>query len=196
MSGERVLVVTRAVALGGPPWHGVRAEGVEDLIAAVARHGAFLPRETVETDPSLKQVIPYLVLRDGSDYFLMRRTRAGGDARLHDLRSIGIGGHVNPEDGDVEGGFRREWAEEIVADFTPQFVPVGLLNDDSNDVGAVHLGVVCLADTSGRPIAIRETEKLAGAFASPADVAAAREDLETWSRLAFDFLERRESRNG
>ena len=189
MNGERVLVVPRAMAVGDRPWHGVRAEGVAELIDAAARHGVFLPRETVETDPSLKQVIPYLVLRDGADYFLMRRTRAGGDARLHDLRSIGIGGHVNPGDGDVEGGFRREWAEEVVAGFTPPFAPVGLLNDDSNDVGAVHIGVVCVADTAGRPIAIRETDKLAGAFASPAEVAAIRDDLETWSRLAFDFLE-------
>jgi len=190
VSEELVLVVPRAVALGGRTWRGVRADGVAELLAAVARHGAFLPRATVETDPSLKQVIPYLVLRDGPDYFLMRRTRAGGDARLHDMWTIGIGGHVNPGDGDVQGGLRREWSEEIVAAFTPPFTPVGLLNDDTNDVGAVHLGVVCVADTAGRPIAIRETDKLAGAFASPSEVAAVRDDLETWSGLVFDFLER------
>ena len=57
-----------------------------------------------------KQVIPYLVLRDGERYFLMRRTRAGGDARLHDRWSIGVGGHLNPGDGDLAGGLRREWA--------------------------------------------------------------------------------------
>ena len=191
MSAELVLVVPRALALPGRTWRGVRADGVAELLDAVARHGAFLPRAQVETDRSLKQVIPYLVLRDGPDYFLMRRTRAGGDARLHDLRTIGIGGHVNPGDGDVEGGLRREWSEEIVAGFSPPFTPVGLLNDDANDVGAVHLGVVCVADAAGRPIRIRETHKLAGAFASPAEVAAVRDDLETWSRLAFDFLEGR-----
>ncbi len=184
-----MLVVPRGIALGGRSWLGVRADGVAELLDACARHGAFLPRGDVETDPSLKQVIPYLVLRDGPGYFLMRRTRAGADARLHDLRTIGIGGHVNPEDGDVEGGFRREWAEEIVAGFTPSFAPVGLLNDDSNAVGVVHLGVVCVADATGRPIAIRETDKLEGAFVAASTVAAVRDDLETWSRLAFDFLE-------
>ncbi len=189
MSRELVLVLPREVALRGPAWHGVRAAGVGELLAAVEQHGEFRPRAEVESDTTLKQVIPYLVLRDGDAYFLMRRTRAGGDARLHDLGSLGIGGHVNPEDADVAGGLRREWAEEIVADFVPEFVPVGLLNDDSNPVGSVHVGVVCVADAAGRPVAIRETEKLSGAFASPAEVRAVRDRLETWSLLAFDFLE-------
>ncbi len=191
MSDERVLVVPRALALGGAGWLGVRAGGVEALLATAARHGEFRRRSEVESDPSLKQLIPYLVLRDGPRYFLMRRTRAGGDARLHDLWSIGIGGHVNPADVDVAGGFRREWEEEIAAAFVPPFRPVGLLNDDTTDVGAVHLGIVCVAEADGRPVAIRETEKLAGTFAAPEDVRDVRDGLETWSRLVFDFLERR-----
>ena len=92
-------------------------------------------RGDAEEDPTHKQVIPYLVLRDGERWFLMRRTRAGGDARLHDRWSIGVGGHLNPGDGDVAGGLRREWAEELVADFEPVYVPVGLLNDDTTAVG-------------------------------------------------------------
>jgi predicted NUDIX family phosphoesterase len=186
---ELVLVLPREVALGGPGWHGVRAAGVTELLASAGSRGEFRPRSEVESDPSLKQVIPYLVLRDGPAYFLMRRTRAGGDARLHDLGTIGIGGHLNPDDRDVAGGLHREWAEEIVADFVPAFVPVGLLNDDSNPVGSVHIGVVCVADAAGRSVAIRETDKLAGAFAPPAEVRRVRDELETWSRLVFDFLE-------
>ncbi len=196
MTAERVLVVPRSVALAGGPWHGVRGAGVGELVEAVRHHGVFLPRAEVEGDPSVKQVIPYLVLRDGTDYFLMRRTRAGGDARLHDLWTIGIGGHVNPGDGDLAGGLAREWAEEVVAGFTPPFTPVGLLNDDTNDVGAVHLGVVCVADAAGRPVVIRETTKLSGSFAPPPRVCDVRDRLETWSRLAFDFLEGPEPAGG
>ena len=107
-------------------------------------------------------MIPYLLLRDGERIFLMRRTRAGGDERLHDRYTIGVGGHVNPEDGDVVGGLRREWAEEIEADFTPEFEPLGVLNDDENAVGAVHLGLVYAADAGGRPVAIRETRQAVG----------------------------------
>ena len=102
------------------------------------------------------------MLRDGERIFLMRRTRAGGDARLHDRYSIGVGGHVNPEDGDVVGGLRREWAEEIVADFEPEFEPLGVLNDDNNPVGAVHLGLVYRRRGGGRPVAIRETRQARG----------------------------------
>ena len=187
--GEQVLVVPRAAVIAGAGWTGVRTDGVEAFLAAVDAEGRFEPRAAMEIDPSFKQVIPYLVLRDAERYFLMRRTRAGGDARLHDRWSIGVGGHLNPGDGDLAGGLRREWAEELVADFEPDFRLVGLLNDDTTDVGSVHLGAVYVADAGGRTVAIRETDKLSGAFADPSEVAAVTEDLETWSRLVFDFLE-------
>jgi predicted NUDIX family phosphoesterase len=186
--GERVLVVPREAIVPGDGWLGLRRDGVEAALAAVAREGRFVLRSAAEEDPRLKQVIPYLVLRDGQRWFLMRRTKSGGDARLHDRWSIGVGGHLNPGDGDVLGGLRREWAEELVADFVPEFTAVGLLNDDTTAVGAVHVGVVYVADAAGRAVSIRETEKLAGAFAATAEVAAVRDAMETWSRLAFDLL--------
>ena len=133
----------------------------------------------MEPDEAWKQVIPYPVLRDGSRWFLMRRTRAGGDARLHDRYSIGVGGHVNPEDGGLDGdlstALRREWLEELDVEFVPAFRFVGLLNDDTTPVGRVHVGLVYEADAAGRPVAIRETEKLSGAFVGSADVEAVAE---------------------
>jgi len=186
---ERVLVVPRETVIQGAGWTGIRTDGVDAFLAAVEAHGRFELRAAMEVDPSFKQVIPYLVLRDGDRYFLMRRTRAGGDARLHDRWSIGVGGHLNPGDGDLLGGLRREWAEELVADFVPEFALVGLLNDDTTDVGSVHLGAVFTADAGGREVAIRETDKLTGAFAEPGDVAAVAADMETWSSLVFAFLE-------
>ena len=186
---ERVLVVPRDAVVHGPGWTGVRIDRIEDFLATVATEGRFEPRSAMEEDPSFKQVIPYLVLRDGERYFLMRRTRAGGDARLHDLWSIGVGGHLNPGDGDLLGGLRREWDEELIAAFVPAFRLVGLLNDDTTPVGRVHLGAVYVADAAGRHVAIRETDKLSGSFATPAEVAAVTDAMETWSRLVFDFLE-------
>ncbi len=187
-AGERVLVVPRSSVIDRAGWIGVRRDGVETTLALVAREGRFVARDEAEQDPALKQIIPYLVLRDGERWFLMRRTRAGGDARLHDRWSIGVGGHLNPGDGDVPGGLRREWTEELAADFVPAFTPVGLLNDDTTPVGSVHLGIVYLADAAGRPVAIRETHKLEGAFATTTEVAAVRDRLETWSQLVFDAL--------
>ena len=75
--GELVLVVPRASIMGDPGWHGLTTDGLAGFAAIVARDGEFRPRAEVEVDPSWKQVIPYLVLRDGPRYFLMRRTQAG-----------------------------------------------------------------------------------------------------------------------
>jgi predicted NUDIX family phosphoesterase len=189
VTGEQVLVVPRALVPDRAGWYGLRTEGLPAFLDVIAEHGRYASREHMERDPSFKQIIPYLVLRDGGRYFLMRRTRAGGDARLHDRWSIGVGGHLNPGDAGLAGGLRREWHEELVAEFEPTFVPYALLNDDTTDVGAVHLGVVVLADAGGRPVTIRETDKLSGAFAPPDEVAAGAEHLETWSRIVFDALE-------
>ncbi|HEV8545444.1 MAG TPA: hypothetical protein VGQ64_04075 [Candidatus Limnocylindrales bacterium] len=191
MTDELVFVAPRSTVIEGNGWRGVRTTDVEGLLEAVGRAGRFSPRPAMEADPGFKQIIPYLVLRDGPRYFLMRRTRAGGDVRLHDRWSIGVGGHLNPGDGGLIGGLVREWTEELVADFIPDFRLVGLLNDDTTEVGRVHLGAVYLAEAGGRAVAIRETNKLTGAFATREEVANVAADLETWSLLAFEHFESR-----
>ena len=186
---ERVLVLPRADVPGGCDVHGIRsadAATLGDLRLAVASHGRYLERTAAENDPTHKQLIPYVVVRDGASVFLMRRTDAGGDARLHGKASIGVGGHLNPVDEGEDAlmaGLRREWAEELEAHWEPEFRLIGLLNDDSNPVGAVHLGVVFKVQTQGRPVDVREHDKLTGAFADADSVASAWDQLETWSQL-------------
>jgi predicted NUDIX family phosphoesterase len=188
MTDEQVLVVPRERVMGERGWRGILSRGTEPYLAAIAADGRFEPRAAMERDPRFKQVIPYLVLRDGGRYFLMRRTRAGGDARLHERFSIGVGGHLNPGDVDLAGGLLREWAEEIAADWVPEFGLLGLLNDDETEVGRVHLGVVYLADAAGRTVTVRETDKLEGQFADPAALLAVYDRMETWSQLVFEFV--------
>jgi predicted NUDIX family phosphoesterase len=188
-SPEFVYVVPRTAVMDSTGWRGVRTSRLPQLLEAIEHDGRHELRDAMERDPAFKQVIPYLVLRDGERYFLMRRTRGGRDERLHDRYSIGVGGHLNPGDGGLDGGLRREWAEELDADFVPEFKLVGALNDDTTDVGSVHLGVVYVADAAGRPVAIRETDKLTGEFVVPAAVADVAADLETWSQLVFEQLE-------
>jgi predicted NUDIX family phosphoesterase len=189
MTEEWVYVVPRAALMDDPGWHGVRTDDVDAYVEVIRRTGSYGPRSEMEQDPSWKQVIPYLVVRDRERYFLMRRTRAGGEARLHDRYSIGVGGHLNPGDGGLDRGLAREWAEELDAAFVPPFRLIGLLNDDTTDVGRVHLGVVYVADAGGRPVAIRETDKLTGEFVEPGAVAAVADLLEGWSRIVFEALE-------
>lgn len=188
MSDERVFVVPRSAIIDEAGWYGLRTDRMEAFVTAVERDGRYEARDRMESDPAFKQVIPYLVLRDGERYFLMQRTAAGGDARLHGRYSIGVGGHLNPGDGGLLGGLRREWDEELVADFVPEFRLVALLNDDTTEVGAVHLGAVYVADSGGRPVAIRETDKLTGSFVDAQAVEAVADRLETWSRLVFEAL--------
>ena len=197
MTDEDVLVVPTEAVLdelgGGSAWLGIQPAGEAELADLIRRRGEFRSRGEMEADPRWKQVIPYPILRDGGRWFLMRRTRAGGDTRLHDRYSIGVGGHVNPVDGGLDGGLtralEREWTEELDVDFVPSFRFLGLLNDDTTSVGQVHLGLVYEGDAGGRPVVIRETDKLSGGFVETAEVAAVADRLETWSRLAFEFIE-------
>jgi predicted NUDIX family phosphoesterase len=186
---ELVLGVPRARILG-EDWTGLRPGDVTATLSLIATEGGFRPRREAEEDPTWKQVIPYLLLRDGERLFLMRRTRAGGDARLHERWSIGVGGHLGPADASVEAGLLREFEEELVADWRPEVRPLGLLNDDRTPVGQVHLGIVYEADARGRSVAVREQHKLSGGFAGMDEVRGGYAHLETWSQLLFDHLRR------
>jgi predicted NUDIX family phosphoesterase len=188
-SPELVYAVPRDVLFGDvAPWLGVKCEGVAAVLERAGTCGDFVARPAAEVDRSLKQIIPYLVLRDGDRIFLMKRTRAGGDARLHDHYTIGVGGHLNPGDGGILGGLAREWQEELDADSMPDFEFVGLLNDDTVDVGVHHLGIVFIADAGGRPVGVRETHKLSGSFEEMEVLRGAYDRMETWSQLALDAL--------
>jgi predicted NUDIX family phosphoesterase len=190
---ELVYAVPREVLMAGATWRGVRTEQTDEIVARLDR-GSFYERPAAEEDTTLKQIIPYLVLRDVDRIFLMKRTRAGGDARLHDHFTIGVGGHMNPGDGSVLRCLRREWSEELVADFVPGFEFLGLLNDDEVEVGRHHLGIVYLADAAARHVEIRETHKLSGAFETLAVVRAAYDRMETWSQLVLHALDDRTNR--
>jgi predicted NUDIX family phosphoesterase len=189
---ELVLVVSRAdlvqTAGRGQLWRGICPGDARIYLDLFAASGRFVPRAEAEEDAAWKQVIPYLVLFDRGRIFLMQRTRAGGDRRLHDRWTIGLGGHVAPTDGGVEGGLRREWAEEVSADWELEPTFLGLLNDDSTPVGRVHLGAVFRAEAKGRAVSIREADKLRGSFADGSEVRRVYEHLETWSQLLFDHL--------
>lgn len=188
-TSEQVLVLPRADVPRGCRFTGVRLAGpalMGELALAVRENGRYLPRPLAEESPDWKQLIPYVVVRDGPMTFLMERSAAGGDQRLHGKASIGVGGHLNPVDEGEDPlmtGLQREWAEELDTDWNPEFQLVGLLNDDSNPVGAVHLGVVFVVEARGRAVAVREVEKLSGHMATHEEILSAWDRLETWSQL-------------
>ena len=187
---EQVMVVERERLAPYLVERGLVREGLDEILDAITGAYFFLDRPTAEISPQYKQIIPYVVIRHAGQYFLLQRTQKQTEARLHLKLSIGVGGHINPDTPDLLDGLHKELEEEVevVGDYDLTFV--GILNDDTTDVGSVHLGAVYLADSGGMPVAIRETEKLSGHFAPPEEVAEVVDRMETWSALVFEHLDR------
>lgn len=188
---EKILVLPQTVAVS-KPWTGIKKDGILGFETLVKNYGQFMPRSLAENDPSWKQVIPYMVFRYQDKYFLMQRTSAGGEARLHNKYSLGIGGHINENDIDrnsvLEWG-EREFEEEVeyIGEYSAQ--PLGLIYDPKDLVGRVHLGYLILLEGSSPDIFIRETEKLTGKFASLDEVLTHFDHLESWSQFVVSFLQ-------
>lgn len=178
----------------------------EEFEQGALEHGFFVEREYAERSPHLKQIIPYALVCVGDEVLVVKRLKKGGESRLHDKLSIGIGGHINPVDatdaapeqlavGAESNLFTaatvRELTEELTltGDFTAR--TVGLLNDDSNPVGAVHLGLVQVVQLRGS-VAIRETDQLEGRLTPTSELQALRAggaNFETWSALLVDRID-------
>jgi predicted NUDIX family phosphoesterase len=169
-----------------------------DFEARVRDHGFFVERDYAERTPTLKQVIPYTVITCQERILLLRRLSTGGERRLHDKLSIGVGGHINPEDLTTKGadplreGSRREIEEELDVRGAYETRAIGLLNDDSNPVGAVHVGLVQLATVRGT-VEIREKDQLEGRMVPPGEIRDLHlrgENFETWSSILIEnFVE-------
>lgn len=190
---ERVLVVPSAEfdALGRFQGFAPDVDRYLDALLAPGR-AAFRPRREVEDDPSFKQLISYVVFRAGDLVFTYARGRGGTEARLHALRSLGVGGHVAEEDAEgradrraYEAALRRELAEEVVLGAHGRLATVGLINDDSNPVGRVHLGVVHLYELDHPAVAPREAALADPRWATTADLIAHPERFETWSQIVI-----------
>jgi len=154
---------------------------------------SYRPRWQVEHDPAWRQLVCYIVLRQQQSLFLTERLQAQGEARLHSLFSVGVGGHINLEDGaePLRSGWRRELAEELNLGWAPaEALPCAAINDLSNAVSQDHVGVLYLVDVpTGGQVSIRETEKMRGEFVA---VDLISKDyysrLESWSQLVVDWL--------
>jgi predicted NUDIX family phosphoesterase len=197
---EDVLVVPRSLFDRAGAFQGFCADTAAYLPTLLdPRHTSWRPRATVEDDPSFKQLIPYCVLAwraaDGSPrYFAYTRGGGQSEARLRAKRSVGIGGHISSTDGEhgddtsYEAGMRREIAEEIAIGGGWTSRCVGLINDDSNAVGSVHLGIVHLLELELPEVASRESELVECGFDTLEQLLADRERFETWSQITLDAL--------
>ena len=197
---EDVLVVPRSLFDQAGAFQGFCGDTAAYLpLLLDPRQTSWRPRASVEDDPSFKQLIPYCVLAhrgaDGSvTYFAYTRGGGQSEARLRAKRSVGIGGHISSTDGahgddtSYDAVMRRELAEEIAIDGGWTSRCVGLINDDSNAVGSVHLGIVHVLELERPEVASRESELVECGFATLDALRADRDRFETWSQIVLDAL--------
>jgi len=150
-------------------------------------------RDQVEDDPTFKQIIPYVVLRWRDQLFNYVRGKRATEARLQALRSLGVGGHINPDDANLfESPYRqamlREVAEEVRLETAYEERCLGLINDDSTPVGRVHLGIVHVFELSEPKAQRREQGLTKAGFTLVAELRAARNEFETWSQFVLDEI--------
>lgn len=198
-AGEEVLVVPRALLDEIGAFHGIRTEGLDAAIGRLldpANH-FFMDRATAEEDPSHKQLIPYCIFRCGDRILHYTRGKSGGESRLHAKISVGVGGHVNPIDtGDGRTGpdayhaaVTREIEEELDLPENHKHRIIALLNDESNAVGQVHLGIVHLIELTSDAVASREDALLDLGFTALSELNGPWFDrLETWSQHCIRHL--------
>lgn len=157
---------------------------LEDIL--IARRGH------LEVLPEYKQLITYAVLQDKStkDLLLYKRLSGSGEQRLVDKTSIGVGGHTNlfkqeTLDEVLYENFMRELEEELIIEADTEFSVVGYINDDSNDVGSVHLGVIYVVQTDKTKVSVNETDTLAIDWLPISEVQKDK-NLESWSELIIN----------
>jgi predicted NUDIX family phosphoesterase len=198
VADENVLVFSRSLFEQLGVFQGFNAD-VDRYLPTIldSKNNSFLPRSLAETDPSFKQIIPYVVVTDGKSILHYVRGKKAGEQRLVAKGSIGVGGHINEEDHTFfafgmqafQDAVKREVSEElsIQGDFNAH--PVGLINDDSTEVGRVHFGVVhvlfCL------PEKVKKNEQVITQveFVPVEELKAKREQMESWSQLCLDNLD-------
>lgn len=198
-AGEEVLVVPRYLFEEIGAFEGIQTEhmgvAIEKLLDS--NNHFFMDRALAEDDPSHKQLIPYCVIRCGNRILNYTRGKSGGESRLHAKRSVGVGGHINPVDtGDGRTGpeayqaaVERELEEELVFDLPHTNRIIALLNDDSNTVGQVHLGIVHLIEIEEETIHSNEDALADLCFTDLSELNGPLfERLETWSQFCIRHL--------
>lgn len=196
---ENILVIQRGLFDQLGSFQGLNFETQKYLDAILSRgNNFFLPRAKAETDPTHKQIIPYALIAFEKKVLYYVRGKRAGEQRLVTKGSIGIGGHLNDSDESLfawdeaayRTGVEREVNEEIKIDTKFEDRVVALLNDDSTEVGRVHLGVVHVFKLAEPKVQKREAMITNLGFLSLDELRARRDSLETWSQLCVDALER------
>lgn len=196
--GEQILVITRDLFDSLGSFQGINTD-VDTYLPTLINpeNNFFIDRAEAEEDPTHKQLIPYALFRHNGKFLHYTRGKAGGEARLHAKGSMGIGGHINPIDQRADplgmetymAGVEREIEEELNIQGSYKQRVVALLNDDSNEVGKVHLGVVHVIDLETENVEAAEAAIANLQFSSVEDLQnTIKPNLESWSQFCTEIL--------
>ena len=205
---ESVLVIKRELFDEIGTFQGISTE-IDNYLPVFLNpsNNFFIHRELAEDDPTHKQIIPYAIFKHGDKFLRYLRGKKSGEQRLASKSSIGIGGHINQDDFNSSSlekdtyltGIEREINEELIINCDYNNLPIALINDDSNDVGQVHLGVVHLFDLESDQVEAGEANIENLEFLSSDDLLREKDNLESWSQICVDHLDEiiklNESRN-
>ncbi len=196
---EQVLVIERKILEQVGMFQGLNFD-IEQYLKKIFVPGVprFMPRTQAEKNPAYKQLIPYVIMTCDGKLLTYVRGKRAGETRLVGNRSIGIGGHINPVD-DMPlfsanfyetylAAVRREVAEEVTVEANHNDRVVALLNDDSKEVGQVHLGIVHLWTLDAPNITRREQMITQMSFMALPELQQLRDTMETWSQLCLDNI--------
>jgi predicted NUDIX family phosphoesterase len=167
-----------------------------EVLKRIVENGLFLRRSELEENPSFKQIIPYAIISNKESFYLFRRTSRQTEKRLHNKFSLGVGGHMNPDD-SMESKeqylideLKRELYEEVKllnGCFIEDIEFIGFINDDTISVGTVHIGLLYNIHVSNKEVYINETDKMTADWIDKSNLAEFYEGMETWTKITFDF---------
>jgi predicted NUDIX family phosphoesterase len=181
-------------------------KGNSEVLKRIVQNGVFLRRSELEDEPSFKQIIPYAILsnkepepsrvRQSQSFYLFRRTSKQTEKRLQNKFSLGVGGHMNPfnsrdsKEQYLIDELKRELYEEVKllkGCLIEDIEFIGFINDDTIPVGRVHIGLLYNIHVSNKEVYINETDKMSAEWIDKSNLAEFYEEMETWSKITFDF---------
>ena len=167
------------------------ADSNEHIFDLILEKHIFMSRDLAEYDFEHKQVIPYLIIRKGDNFLLLQRTSKQTEKRLHNKFSLGIGGHINPDSSEhgnnlIIGGLYKELNEEVSVNSPSTLTFIGTINDESNSVSKVHLGLLYELDVLSDTYEVLEKDKMSAQWENRKNLIHYYDRLETWSQIVYD----------
>lgn len=188
---EQILVVKRDILFAKhSAWHGINNSNIASIVSIITNNQEYIERAGAETNQNYKQIIPYMIFTFDNRYFVMQRKATASEQRLAGKLSLGIGGHMREEDMNGKTIFdwaQREFDEEVSYTGNLKVTTLGVLNDDSNDVGKVHLGLVLLAQGDNDQISIKDEHK-SGVLMTKQECLEKFDLFEGWSQQILQVL--------